>query len=152
MARRHGRFLSVEVSIPFRGIHFLNSYVGETGIRKCVNVSIPFRGIHFLNDNLRKMVDIRCKKCVSIPFRGIHFLNDAYLAMMGGNKESFHPLPGNSFLKQRLRKHEGFYNNRVSIPFRGIHFLNECANAMLKMWIDVSIPFRGIHFLNPYSR
>ena len=91
--RTHG--VRYQVSVPFRGISFLNKENEIKESRKKA-VSVPFRGISFLNamDEIEKTI-----QNVSVPFRGISFLNCSRVSLKN-------------------------YIRFVSVPFRGISFLN----------------------------
>ena len=103
-----------------------NSFLKHVGLcsagRSGMTVSIPFRGIHFLNISASGHYGHAWR--VSIPFRGIHFLNTLDHSGQPRFFSGFHPLPGNSFLKQEWQAARDAAAARVSIPFRGIHFLN----------------------------
>ena len=80
------------VSVPFRGISFLNKNV--PGLLKTVaRVSVPFRGISFLN-TMDEIYDVVQLIKVSVPFRGISFLNVGSVRFPNVAQGGFRPLPG----------------------------------------------------------
>ena len=83
-----------QVSVPYRGITFLNENEGNKN-ENCLFVSVPYRGITFLNkrSKIRKAYSDRE---VSVPYRGITFLNVANRKLFTDfQRKSFRPLPGN---------------------------------------------------------
>ena len=136
-----------------------------------ISVSVPFRGISFLNGSTRNaswlilfpspsgvshfsIYTIQLTKkdyhFVSVPFRGISFLNSillrSFIRMIG---TCFRPLPGYLISQFRPRLRPRLPQGRVSVPFRGISFLNLTRAIFEKRaQVKVSVPFRGISFLN----
>ena len=110
---------SIVVSVPLRGITFLNATVVPFAFPDLV--SVPLRGITFLNQICREYeID---KDIVSVPLRGITFLNN-----MKPNYETCqHVFPS---------------------PYGELHFSIKTCAALLGFEL-VSVPLRGITFLNP---
>ena len=140
---RKGQIDFLAVSVPFRGISFLNDSdyfrhavqyqfpspsgvshfsigTGQDRSRSPPQFPSPSGVSHF---SIFSMFSMDCSPFVSVPFRGISFLNliVPYTAKFAWR---FRILSGYfiSFLS-RLSTCTGFWEH-VSVPFRGISFLN----------------------------
>ena len=61
------------VSVPFRGLFYLNKVCKYCKEEIDAKVSVPFRGLFYLNGE-KTMLEI-IRKSVSVPFRGLFYLN-----------------------------------------------------------------------------
>ena len=135
----------VTVSVPFRGISFLNCVISLS------NCSPPvcFRPLPgYLISQFYSMADSKeliesfpspsgvshfsmsssgsvkyCLAVVSVPFRGISFLNLSWKYELDDLK-SFRPLPGYLISQSMQTSMFTLTCSMVSVPFRGISFLN----------------------------
>ena len=136
------------VSVPFRGLWFLNKEV-----KKCIVliprlVSVPFRGLWFLNVFNGSNGHIGRK--VSVPFRGLWFLNSAIFIAVPSFSLVSVPFRGLWFLNTPEEQDE-----RVLLCFRPLSgfMVSQCHILMSISWGGcVSVPFRGLWFLNENSR
>ena len=152
------------VSVPFRGISFLNPFFN--GKSQIYMVSVPFRGISFLNPfvTIKQQEDT----VVSVPFRGISFLNYVYgesengfvfpspsgvshfsivylVELITDPEVSFRPLPGYLISQYREGTHSKY---RFPSPSGVSHFSMKSILITEMSFQRVSVPFRGISFLN----
>ena len=66
------REISIDVSVPSRGLYFLN-YTQKPSSRMMKCVSVPSRGLYFLNRT--HIYEKKYLHMVSVPSRGLYFLN-----------------------------------------------------------------------------
>ena len=107
-------------------------------------VSVPSRGLYFLNGNVIIFVFVTAI-VVSVPSRGLYFLNLYFPTEKEIRAEGFRPLSGTVFPKfdfARVKK-----ALTVSVPSRGLYFLNFLTFLKFNIFI-VSVPSRGLYFLN----
>ena len=112
----------VQVSVPYRGLIFLN--VNKISIVSRETFPSPTGDLYF--SIALKLFYENKDVPVSVPYRGLIFLN---------------------YFRKYLQ-----HEKRVSVPYRGLIFLNsyeEISKEELAKF--VSVPYRGLIFLNTIS-
>ena len=127
------------------------------------NVSVPLRGLLFLNQKVGEVSD-RVDR-VSVPLRGLLFLNRTYknCSMI----LSLFPSPyGAYYFSMKRWNFQSFPDLRVSVPLRGLLFLNDLpalfigkgsdrfrplTGPTISQWVYEFYPYLAAQFPSPYG-
>ena len=131
------------VSVPYRGLIFLNFCRCLTNSKKFMLVSVPYRGLIFLNMTTKEMIELSLM--FPSPTGDLYFSISAE-TFKGQRDNCFRPLPG-TYISQLEIKIYCNYGVLVSVPYRGLIFLNINHSTSIVTYI-VSVPYRGLIFLN----
>ena len=154
----------VDVSVPYRGLIFLNQYnnikcagmpkfpspTGDLYFSMAVKieiaksfkkVSVPYRGLIFLNGSA--WGGIEPPYTVSVPYRGLIFLNRLFFGSQALTI-CFRPLPG-TYISQ-CNSETSNQNRIVSVPYRGLIFLNSPGVKPLPFTSEFPSPTGDLYF------
>ena len=107
------------ISVPYRGVTFLNNVVSLFCMSILYLISVPYRGVTFLNESMK--FSMSCLTLFPSPIGELHFSMEKIFIDKLGEFKNFRPLSG-SYISQLYERLYERNCSRFPSPIGELHF------------------------------